>query len=302
MVTLKQVGKRTYYVTGLFHVGVYVLEQEAPEGTLFPVCLIDSGLDTEYAQEIDAVLEEHYFRVQMIINTHYHADHSGGNAYFKEKYGCICVATKPNAALISNYDICPTLVWGAGPIHEIMNHYFYAVPTETKAIEEIGLPEGLHIEFLPGHCIAMIAVGTSDGVLFLGDAVIGADALRRHSLSYIYEIDDYLKSLEKLEYLKAELYIPYHAEPTVDIVSLVEANRRSVMNNIAVIKDICKVKRTLDEIYSIIYNRCGYEATLYRYAMESSILRTYLSYLHNCGEIQTVVEDNFIKWYVSDDL
>lgn len=302
MVALKQVGKRTYYVTGLFHVGVYVLDREPLEGDFLPVCLIDSGLDAECAQEIDEVLTENHFRVQMIINSHYHADHSGGNAYFKEKYGCLCVATKPNAALISNYDICPTLVWGAAPIDEIMNHYFYAVPTETKDIEEIELPEGLYIEFLPGHCISMIGVGTSDRVLFLGDAVIGADTLQRHSLSYIYDIDDYLKSLEKLERLKAKLYIPYHAEPTEDIISLVEANRQSVMHNIAVIKDICTTKRTLDEIYSVIYNRCGYNATLYRYAMEGSILRTYLSYLHNCGEMETVVEDNFIKWYVPDDL
>ncbi|MGN0151033.1 MAG: MBL fold metallo-hydrolase [Wujia sp.] len=299
MVTLKQIGKRTYYFTGLFRVGVYVMQDVKEDMNQdIPVCLIDSGLDAEYAGEMDAVLVQHHFRVQLIINTHYHADHSGGNAFFKEKYDCTIVATKMNAALISNYDICPALVWGAAPLNEIMNHYFYTESSETYDIEDIDLPEGISYEYLPGHCLSMIAVRTSDDVLFLGDAVVSEKTLEHHSLTYIYEIDSYLQSLEKLETLDAALYVPYHADPVGDIIPLASANRRSVMNNIAVIRDICETPRTLEEIYSIIYNRCGYQTNLYRYGVEIAIIRTYLTYLHNSGELETTVENNYVKWYI----
>ena len=36
------------------------------------------------------------------------------------------MSTKINATLMSNYDICPSIVWGAAPIEEILNNYFYA--------------------------------------------------------------------------------------------------------------------------------------------------------------------------------
>ena len=42
---LKQIGERTYYVSGMFHVGVYVLDKEdEPDiyADKIPVCLIDS--------------------------------------------------------------------------------------------------------------------------------------------------------------------------------------------------------------------------------------------------------------------
>lgn len=302
MAELKRIGKRTYYVTGLFHVGVYLLHEDAACMGNRPVCLIDSGVDEDAAREIDDALEKMHFTVKMIINSHYHADHSGGNAYFKDKYHCITAATAINALLISNYDVCPAMVWGASPLNEIMNNYFYTEPSDTCCIDDVGIPEGIEIVQLPGHCISMIGVRTDDDVVFVGDAVIGEDTLAHHSLSYIYEIGSYLESLERLERMKAALFVPYHAKPTDDIVSLVEANRRSVMNNIAAIKDICAVPRSLDEVYSMIYNRCGYKTNLYRYAVESAIIRTYLSYLYNCGEMQTIVENNFVKWYVPDGI
>ncbi len=297
---LKQIGERTYYVSGMFHVGVYVLDKEdGPDiyADKIPVCLIDSGLDDEVAAEIDKLLCDNNFYVRMIINTHYHADHSGGNSYFKEKYDCVVLATKPNAALIANYDVCPAMLWGASPVQDILTHYFYTTSTEAIAIEDYELPGGLSTEAFPGHCIAMIGVRTSDDVLFVGDAVISEQTLSHSSLSYIYDIGEYLESLDRLERMSASVFVPYHAEPVNDISGLVCINRSSVMNIIAIIKDICEKPTSFEEIYSTIYNRCGMRTNLYRYTIEGAIVRGYLSYLYNNGELETLVIDNFIKWH-----
>lgn len=298
---LIQVGERTFYISGPFHIGVYILDDEYGKSGVehsikTGVCLIDSGVDRVVAKVVDKLLVAQNYEVKMIINTHYHADHSGGNAYFVEKYGCRIVSTKINAALISNYDICPAIVWGAAPIQEVMNSYFYAAPTEAEDIDNIELPSGLEYTELPGHCISMICVRTSDDVLFLGDAVISKDTLENHPLSYIYEIGSYLESLDKLRKIKAGLYIPYHAEPVKNISKLVKINRQTVLDNIEIIREICTEPRAIDEIISIYFNRKGLRLSLYKYAVEGGIIRTYVSYMHNKGELKAVNEDNFIKW------
>lgn len=299
MTSLKQIGKRTYYFTGAFHVGVYVLDENISEK--IPVCLIDAGLNDAYAERIDKLLCEKNFCVSIIINTHYHADHTGGNLYFKEKYGCVILSTKLDAALISNYEICPAVICGAKPIEEVLTEYFYTESTEAFSIEDYTLPEGLETLDLAGHCIGMIGVRTSDDVLFVGDAVVGTDILAHKSMSYIYDIGEHLTTLDKLECVDAKCFVPYHAEPVSDISEYAMANRAAIMNIIAIIKDICMEPKSFDEIYSIIYLRSGLKTTLYRYMIEGSIIRGYLSYLHNNGELEAIIIDNFVKWHTVVD-
>ncbi|MBR3832789.1 MAG: MBL fold metallo-hydrolase [Lachnospiraceae bacterium] len=298
---LIKVGERTYYISGPFHVGVYDLGTKSEAG-LQQVCLIDSGVDSTVARVIDKRMMEAGFCVKMIINTHYHADHTGGNDYFKKKYDCPIYSTKMNAALISNYDICPAIVWGAKPIDEIMNNYFYATPTEALDIDDITLPEGLELIELNGHSLSQIGVRTSDDVLFLGDVVISKETIDKHPLTYIYDPEVQLKTLEALKKVKASLYVPYHAEPVKKIRFLCDYNIKCMEDNIALIKEICSEPRHLDEIISMFYNRRGLKLSLYKYAVEGGIIRTYLTYLYNKGELTVTNENNYIKWENKKDV
>lgn len=295
---LIQVGLKTYYISGPFHVGIYITNENitADGQKNYDVCLIDSGLDMVVAKVIDKLLEENHFNVSMIINTHYHADHTGGNDYFKKKYNCRIMSTKINAALMSNYDICPAIVWGAAPIEEILNNYFYATPCETTDIENEIIPEGISYFELPGHCISHICVKTDDDVIFLGDAVVGKNTLIKNPITYIYDIGTYLNSLEQLKIIKAGLYIPYHAEPVKNIKKLVEANYQSVIGNMDKIKMLCETPKSIDELMSSFYNNEKIKLSLYKYAVEGGVIKTYVSYLHNKGELSAKNIDNYIKW------
>lgn len=292
---LIQVGENTFYLSGPFHVGVYVFYKDKESGKKH-VCLIDSGVDKVVARILDKQLIEKKFEVKYIINTHYHADHSGGNAYFKEKYNCTILSTKINAALMSNYDICPAIVWGAAPIVEIMNNYFYATSAEATGIEENVLPNGLEYFETGGHCISHICIKTKDDIVFVGDAVVSRETVEKHPLVYEYEIGAYLESLNKLEKIKGTLYIPYHAEPVKNIKRLIRINRQNVYDNIEAIKKICLKPRDLDEIISIFFNERDLKLSLYKYAVEGGVIRTYVTYLYNKGELTTENIDNFIKW------
>lgn len=292
---LVKVGERTYYLSGPFHIGVYDLGTISYSGKK-EVCLIDSGVDRVVARVLDKKLIELGFTVKMIINTHYHADHSGGNAYFQEHYKCKVFATKLNAALISNFDICPAIIWGATPVREVLNNYFYASPAQADDIHGVKLPSGFEIIELPGHCIGMIAVRTPDDILFLGDAVVSKETVEKHPLTYIYEVEDYLKSLDKLKSIKATLYIPYHAEPVKKIKPLCDVNIKGVCDNIEAIKRICSEPHSIDEVISTFFNEKGFKLSMYKYAVEGGIVKTYVTHLYNKGELIAVNENNFIKW------
>ena len=287
---LIKAGKNTYYVTGYFHVGVYILDDERN------VCLIESGLDEKCAMKIDELLEERNLRVRFIINTHYHADHCGGNRYFINKYRCVAYATKLNAALISNFEICPAIVWGAIPVDAVINSYFLAPASEARDLDTLCIPEDFEIIELPGHCIGMIGVKTPDGVLFLGDAVVGEEVLEKSHVPYIFNVDDYLDSLKKLEKIDAEVYIPYHSNPVADIKPLVKANYENVLHNIETIKQICKSPKTMDDIISEYFSLKNEKITAYRYAVNGGVIKSYVSNLHNKGILTDVIIDNYVKW------
>lgn len=292
---LIKVGEKTYYISGPFHIGVYELDTISYTGKK-EVCLIDSGVDKIVAKVVDELLVENGFTVKFIINTHYHADHCGGNNYFKDKYDCKIYSNKFNASLISNFDIAPAVIWGATPIREVLNNYFYATPTPAEDIENFNLPDGFEIVSLPGHCIDMIGVRTPDNVLFLGDAVISKETIENHPLTYIYEIGEHLKTLEKLKGIKASLYVPYHAEPVKKIKPLCDVNIQGIHQNIEDIKRICKEPRSIDEVISIFFNEKGFKLSMYKYAVEGGIVKTYITYLYNEGQMLATNENNFIKW------
>lgn len=296
---LIKVGERTYYISGPFHVGIYDLGTTSYSGKK-EVCLIDTGVDKVVAKVVDKLLVGAGFTVKMIINTHYHADHCGGNHYFKEKYHCKIYATKLNAALISNFDICPAIVWGATPIREVLNNYFYATPVETEDIDYHEMPEGISYVELPGHCLGMIAVKTSDDVIFLGDAVVSKETIETHPLTYLYEVEDYLKSLDELKKIRASLYIPYHAEPVKRIKNLCDINKKNVLDNLATIKKICILPRSIDQVISMFFNEKGLKLSMYKYAVEGGIIKTYITHLYNNGELVAENIDNYIKWRVKE--
>ncbi len=282
-------GKKTYYYAGLYKIGVYKINEKE-------VCLIDAGIDEETAAKLDRLIEEKGWRVSLIINTHYHADHCGGNYYFQQKYKCKIYASKMNAALISNYDICPAIVWGATPLTVLLDHYYYTKSTDAEDIEDKELPKGLTLLELPGHAISMLGVRTEDDVIFLGDALVGVDTLKKEKITYIYEIGDYLNSLDKVEKLSAKLFIPYHSEPVKDIRELVRINRDNVLTNLKRIKAICKTPRHFDDIVREFFNDVDLELTLYKYNVKGGIIKTYLTYLHNTGQMETECIDNYVMW------
>ena len=72
MYELIQAGERTYYIDCPSKIGIYRINDEK-------VCLIDSGNDKDAGKKVLKILSANGWRPEMILNTHSHADHVGGN-------------------------------------------------------------------------------------------------------------------------------------------------------------------------------------------------------------------------------
>ena len=76
MYELIQAGKRTFYMEGYARAGIYVFGKDS-------ACAIDTGADEHAGLALLKHLKSMNLRLELIINTHSHSDHTGGNALLK---------------------------------------------------------------------------------------------------------------------------------------------------------------------------------------------------------------------------
>ena len=166
MYELVQLGPDTYYIDCPSRVGVVRLCRR-------DVCLIDSGATAEAARRIDQILAQNDWHVSCIINTHAHASHCGGNAYFYEQSGCQIFAPASEAAFARYPELHASLMFGAAPPAELCIPRLVAPSAPAVPLTGSRLAPDFELCRLDGHAPAMVGVKTRDGIWFLGDAVMG---------------------------------------------------------------------------------------------------------------------------------
>ena len=85
MYELIQAGEKTYYIDCPAKIGIYRVSGDE-------VCLIDSGNDKNAGKKALRILEEQGWKLKMILNTHFHADHIGGNESFSREPAALFTA------------------------------------------------------------------------------------------------------------------------------------------------------------------------------------------------------------------
>jgi hydroxyacylglutathione hydrolase len=70
-----------------------------------PVTGTTAAVDTPDAAAIEAALARKGWQLDVILNTHHHGDHAGGNLALKERTGCRVVGARGDAARIPGIDV-----------------------------------------------------------------------------------------------------------------------------------------------------------------------------------------------------
>lgn len=289
MYELNQVGERSYYINCPAKIGVYKASDTE-------VYLIDSGNDKDAGKKARKILDENGWRLKGIINTHSHADHIGGNRYLQQQYGCKVFASGIEAAFTRFPILEPAFLYGGYPCKDLRHKFLLAAESDAVDITDKDFPKELQAIPLRGHFFDMIGVRTPDNVVFLADCISSKTTLEKYQISFIYDIDAYLHTLDAVQSMDADMFVPAHAEASSDIKELVQLNREKVFEIAEKIQTLLETPMCFEMLLKEIFDVYGLSMNFEQYVLVGSTVRSYLSWLKDNGKVTATVNDNQLIW------
>ncbi len=289
MYELVNAGEATWYIECPSKMGIYT-----PDGQ--HAYLIDSGNDKEAAKKALRHLETLGLTLAAVVNTHSNADHCGGNGFLQQRTGCKIISSELENAFMRSPILEPSFLYGGYPCAELRNKFLMAPPCLPDGTIDDMSPKGLAAMRLPGHYMDMIGLITSDGVCFIADSLFGEHILNKYHLPFVYDVREFLKTLDALERIDARLFIPSHAPVAEDIKPLVAANRSKVLEIIDCIETVCAEPVGFEEALKRVLDHFGQTLDFNQYVLVGSTLRSYLSYLHDEGRMNCLFAENRLLW------
>lgn len=182
--------------------------------------LVDTGFGSDAALLLDWLERP----PALIVNTHFHTDHAGGNHAVQQRFGTPVAASAAEAALINGRD---PEAWEAGWLRQPIEGYSVARVLREGDRIETGASDWVVIE-TPGHTAGHLSLYcAAAGILVLGDALHHADIgwlspLRAESL------EQSAATLERLAGLPATVGYSGHGRAIVDVPGALGRARRRV--------------------------------------------------------------------------
>lgn len=286
---LIKVGEKTYYIKNPTNIGIYKIDDEN-------IYLIDTGNDKEAGRKILKIVEAEGWKVKGIINTHSNADHIGGNKLIQDRTNCEILSNKIEKSFTEYPILESSFLYGGYPFKELRHKFLLAQASNNVKEIENNLPEGLQYFELKGHFFNMIGIKTSDNVVFLGDSIFSEETITKYHLFFIYDIKEYLNSLEILRNLEGDLFIASHCEATKNLDNLIETNKNKINEIIENIYEMCEKDITFEEILKNIFDKYELIINENQYVLIGSTIRSYLSYLYDEGKLIYEFKENKMMW------
>ena len=234
-------------------------------------------------------------KVKGIINTHSNADHIGGNKVIQDRTNCVILANNIEKAFTEYPILESSFLYGGYPFKEIRNKFLLAKESIVLPIDN-NLPDGLEYFPLKGHYFDMIGIKTSDNVYFLADSLFSEETIMKYHLFFLYDVREFLNTLDYLKTLNGYIYIPSHCEATSDISGLIENNRNKVNEIINKIYNVCEEEKTFEEILKYIFEEYNLVMNANQYVLIGSTIKSYLSYLLDNNQLNYEFKENKMVW------
>ncbi|MDR1021323.1 MAG: MBL fold metallo-hydrolase [Synergistaceae bacterium] len=289
MYGLNQAGENTYYIDCPSKIGVCVYEGGR-------VCLIDSGMEEGHGRRALEIIRERGWTLGMIINTHSHADHVGGNKYLQDATGCPAYAAGADAAIIRHSILNTALLYGGNPPEAMKDKLLYSGDSDVRELDASSLPKGIEAVRLDGHSFAMSGVLSPDGVWFLADSLMSESALRRYHIPFVRDVAKHLETLKAVEGLDGRLFIPSHTKPLGETGPLVRVNRHKILEIAEKIVDICAAPVCFDDILKNLFDFYGLQMDIRQHMLAGSTVKSFLSYLSDTGAAEPCASRNKLLW------
>lgn len=142
----------------------------------------------------------------------------------------------------------------------------------------------------------MIGIRTPDDTVFLADCLSGKSTLEKYQISFIYDVEAYLETLNKVEAMEANIFVPAHSEAAKDIKETVNLNRNKVYEIAAKLIALCAAPLNFEAILQKVFDEFALVMNFEQYVLVGSTVRSYLSWLKDKGRIKAYFENNQLLW------
>jgi glyoxylase-like metal-dependent hydrolase (beta-lactamase superfamily II) len=259
------------------------------------VYIIDSGNDRDAGRKILKIIDAQGWSVKGIITTHSNADHIGGNKLIQDRTHCSIYALGIEKCFTEFPILEPSFLFGGYPFKDLRSKFLLAKESTVTAIDN-NLCEGLEYFPLKGHYFDMLGIKTDDDVYFLADSLFSEETIKKYHVFFIYDVEEYLNTLDHLATLEGKMFIPSHCEATTDISDLIEVNRSKVQEISEKIYSLCRQELTFEGILKGIFDDYGLTKDPNQYVLVGSTVRSFLSYLCDKGKVCFEFRDNKMYW------
>lgn len=289
MYELKQITNNSYYIESPAKIGVVKIGDEE-------VCLIDSGNDKDTGRKVRQILDSNGWKLKAIYNTHSNADHIGGNDYLQRQTGCKIYAKGIERDFTNHPILEPSFLYGGYPPKELRHKFLLAAKSEAEELTKEVLPSGFEIIDLNGHFFDMVGYKTPDNVAYIADCLSSKATLDKYQIGFVYDVAQYLNTLSMVKQIKADIFVPAHAEVTSDITSLVDYNVSKVYEIADKILSIIETPMIFENLLSKLFKSFDLTMNFEQYVLIGSAVRSYLSWLCDSQKITAYFENNQLFW------
>ncbi|MDD4407186.1 MAG: MBL fold metallo-hydrolase [Bacilli bacterium] len=288
---LEQLGSKTYLINVTNKVGIFLINET-------DVAIIDTGFDDQAGQDILDICNNKKWHIKMILNTHSHIDHIGGNNIIQQKLNVPIYAKKMEKAIIENPEITAAIAFGGYPHKYLRNDYLLAKESKVLELTPKILPAGLEMLDLPGHNGNMVGFKTIDDIYFLADAIGGESILKKYTIQFKYNVEKYFETLDYIKTLKGKLFVPSHGEnfSQSELDYIIKLNKDASEDIIKNIKKICQKKITFEQILKYIFEIYNLKMDFIQNTYIGASIKCYLSYLLDQSELEIIIEKNILYW------
>lgn len=263
--------------------------------------LVDSGLDKEYGRKIRKALDGLGLTLQVILVTHSHADHFGGNAYLLRQYPEAQVwAPEVEAELIRTPYLEPVYLFhGAKPLPELQGKWLMADPSPVHRVVgpgELTLGEvTITLVDVRGHAHRQLAVLIGD-VLLAADAVFGSETLAKYPILFAQDVIGQLAAHDTIARQPARVLLPGHGAATEDLAGVAALNRSAVLRAADAVLGACD-GATTEGVLAAACRTLGIVIDdLARYHLNLCVVAAHLSRLRELGMVTCDLVAARLEW------
>ncbi len=289
MYELVGVGKDSYYVQSPAKIGLFRWAETK-------VCLIDSGNDKDAGRKVRQLLEEKGWELTAIYNTHSNADHIGGNQYLQKQTGCRIFAPRIEMDFTNAPVLEPSFLYGGFPPKDLRHKFLMAKESRAELLTDQTLPEGMEQIPLPGHFFEMVGFRTRDQVVYLADCLASRENLEKYPISFLYDVQAYLDTLDQVAKMEADMFVPAHAPATEEIASLARLNQEQVWRVAEIIAELCREPVVFETLLQKLFVRFGLEMDFQQYVLVGSTVRSYLAWLRDRHGMEIIFDEGRMLW------